>query len=98
MFTRNTAKKELEAISTTRTTLENTQTPGENTICFNFEIKTYLQILLSNLGWIAWKDREAALYALFERAFAATRCEFRLSDSLDTYSMEIEIPADQEVL
>lgn len=88
IFTKDTARVELDAISTTRTTLENTDLPGENTICLNFEITT-------KLGWIAWKDREASLYSLFERGFGATRCELKISDSLDHFAMEIEIPADQ---
>lgn len=33
---------------------------------------------------------------LFERGFAATRSELKISDSLDVFAMEVEIPTDQE--
>ncbi|KAI8906681.1 hypothetical protein EDD86DRAFT_192698, partial [Gorgonomyces haynaldii] len=60
-------------------------TPDTDTSTMHFAIK-------SKLGWIAWKEREASLYSLFERAFAATRCELKFSDMLDEYAMEVEIP------
>lgn len=36
---------------------------GVTTKCMHFSIKTHI-------GWIPWKEREATLYSLFERAFA----------------------------
>ncbi|KAI8899055.1 hypothetical protein BC833DRAFT_619753 [Globomyces pollinis-pini] len=61
--------------------------PGANTTQFNFEI-------ITKIGWIAWKDKEASLYTLFERTFGATRCELKISDTLDDFVMEIEIPTE----
>ena len=54
----NTQQKELESLEKTDTRAENSLYPGQNTISLHFELK-------SNLGWIAWKDREAALYMYF---------------------------------
>ncbi|KAJ3305682.1 hypothetical protein HDV03_001090 [Kappamyces sp. JEL0829] len=90
MFSRGTGEKDLQKLATSATAMQNTDLPGRNCSTFHFEIK-------SNLGWIAWKDREAALYMLFERAFLATRCELKINDSLDALACEIEMPNDQEV-
>ncbi|KAJ3257875.1 hypothetical protein HK103_004166 [Boothiomyces macroporosus] len=90
MFGRSEEKKKLDqqALSVANLTDIEETVPGEHTTCFNFEIYT-------KLGWIAWKEREASLYVIFERAFGATRCELKISDSLDVFAMEIEIPNDQ---
>ncbi|KAJ3209818.1 hypothetical protein HDU82_000058 [Entophlyctis luteolus] len=47
----------------------------------------------SKLGWICWKDTEASLFALFERAFACVRAEMTFSDSLDTFGVSLEVPS-----
>nr|KAJ3420991.1 hypothetical protein HK105_004762 [Polyrhizophydium stewartii] len=59
--------------------------PGAETTTMHFAITT-------KLGWIAWKEKEASLFSLFERAFGATRCELKFSDFLDQMAMEVEIP------
>jgi hypothetical protein len=65
-FTNRTAaqQKELEPLEKTDTREENTLYPGQNTCCIHFEIK-------SSLGWIAWKDREAALYMYVNNALVS---------------------------
>ncbi|RKO86460.1 hypothetical protein BDK51DRAFT_25770 [Blyttiomyces helicus] len=62
--------------------------PGSETSCMHFLVK-------SKLGWIAWKEREASLYALFERSFGATRCDMKLSETFDELALEVEVPNDQ---
>ncbi|KAL5031954.1 hypothetical protein BDV3_000208 [Batrachochytrium dendrobatidis] len=61
---------------------------GAETSTMHFAIST-------KLGWIAWKESEASLYSIMERAFGATRCELKLSDFLDQMAMEVEIPNEQ---
>ena len=89
----------LNSLAKSETLLGESLRPGQSCSTFHFQIH-------SSLGWITWKDREAALYMyvflsnnyrLFERAFAATRCELKISDSLDEFACEVEIPNDQEV-
>ena len=70
--------------------------PGADTSTMHFSIK-------SKLGWVAWKEKESSLYrylysfSLLERAFSATRCELKISDMLNEFAMEVEIPNDQVV-
>lgn len=64
--------------------------PGSDTTTMHFLITT-------KLGWIPWKEREASLFSLFERGFAATRCELKFSDMLNELAMEVEIPNTQIV-
>ncbi|KAJ3027176.1 hypothetical protein HK097_006219, partial [Rhizophlyctis rosea] len=59
--------------------------PGADTSCMHFRVR-------SKLGWIAWREREASLYALFERGFAAVRCEMKWSESLEEFGFEVEVP------
>ena len=60
-FSRNTQQKELENLETNDSRAENTLYPGQNTCCIHFEVK-------SNLGWMEWKNREAALY-MYKNSF-----------------------------
>ncbi|KAJ3032417.1 hypothetical protein HDV00_007550 [Rhizophlyctis rosea] len=62
--------------------------PGSDTSCMHFRVRT-------KLGWIAWREREASLYAVFERGFAATRCEMKWSESLEEFGFEVEVPNEQ---
>ncbi|KAI9005338.1 hypothetical protein BC832DRAFT_539954 [Gaertneriomyces semiglobifer] len=62
--------------------------PGTETSCMHFQVR-------SKLGWVAWKEREASLYALFERSFAATRCEMKFSESMEEFGFEVEVPNDE---
>ncbi|KAI9090016.1 hypothetical protein DFS34DRAFT_597814 [Phlyctochytrium arcticum] len=62
--------------------------PGTETSCMHFLVR-------SKLGWIVWKEMEASLYAMFERAFAATRCEMKFSDSMEEFGFEVELPNEQ---
>lgn len=58
---------------------------------------TNMHILIhTRMGWIAWKESEAALFSIFERAFNAIRCELRFADNMSDIGLEIEIP-DTEV-
>ena len=71
---------------------------------------TSVHILFSSkLGWIYWKvckfypkhkltqtqDTEASLYALFEKAFAATVCALKFGDTMDQFALEVNIPNTQ---
>ncbi|KAI8917346.1 hypothetical protein BC831DRAFT_485385 [Entophlyctis helioformis] len=62
--------------------------PGADMTTMHFSITT-------RLGWIQWKETECSLYSIFERAFAASRCELKFSDSMDQMAMEVEIPNSQ---
>ncbi|KAJ3296290.1 hypothetical protein HK104_001770 [Borealophlyctis nickersoniae] len=66
-------------------TLEPVAMPGTETTCMHFRVR-------SKLGWVAWREMEASLYTLFEKAFAATRCEMKFSEGLDEFGFEVEIP------
>jgi hypothetical protein len=59
LFGRN-IKLELAELSSTSAIPDTTDACA--TKCMHFSIKT-------QLGWIPWKEREAALYSLFERSF-----------------------------
>ncbi|KAI8917792.1 hypothetical protein DFJ77DRAFT_457837, partial [Powellomyces hirtus] len=61
---------------------------GAQTSCMHFMVK-------SKLGWIAWKEMEATLYSIFERAFGATRCEMKFSESLEDFGFEVEVPTSE---
>jgi hypothetical protein len=53
-FNRSDSTQELADLCESKTNLADAA-PGEQTICYHFQIH-------SNLGWIQWKDREASLY------------------------------------
>ncbi|KAI8620346.1 hypothetical protein BC830DRAFT_1099621 [Chytriomyces sp. MP71] len=52
-------------------------------------------VFSSKLGWMAWKDREASLFELFERVFGCVRGELNFSESLTEFGVELELPNDQ---
>ncbi|KAI8854524.1 hypothetical protein BC829DRAFT_380140, partial [Chytridium lagenaria] len=57
---------------------------------------TCLHVLFqSRLGWMCWKDREATLFSLFERGFAATKACIKFNDTLDQFGVEVEVPNEQ---
>ncbi|KAJ3118529.1 hypothetical protein HDU96_000945 [Phlyctochytrium bullatum] len=49
----------------------------------------------SKMGWMAWKDREASLFSVFERGFAATKASIKFNDTLDHFGVEVEVPNEQ---
>ncbi|KAJ3248014.1 hypothetical protein HDU78_002448 [Chytriomyces hyalinus] len=51
----------------------------------------------SKLGWMAWKDREASLFVLFERVFGCVSVVLKFTESLDVFGVEMEVPNDQVV-
>ncbi|KAJ3135384.1 hypothetical protein HK100_002785 [Physocladia obscura] len=66
-------------------------TPGPAVI--GTPITTVHAVFQSKLGWMAWKDREASLYALFERVFACVRAEITFCERLDTFGVDLEVPS-----
>ncbi|KAJ3031726.1 UNVERIFIED_CONTAM: hypothetical protein HDU68_000661 [Siphonaria sp. JEL0065] len=49
----------------------------------------------SKLGWMTWKDREASLFGIFERAFGCVKAEIKFTDALDQFGVDFEVPNDQ---
>ncbi|KAI8609061.1 hypothetical protein BC830DRAFT_1152508 [Chytriomyces sp. MP71] len=47
------------------------------------------------LGWMAWKDREALLFALVVCVFGCSRGEMNFFESLTEFGLELEVPNDQ---
>ncbi|KAJ3331327.1 hypothetical protein HDU76_003470 [Blyttiomyces sp. JEL0837] len=57
---------------------------------------TCVHVLFSSrLGWMCWKDNEASLFAVFERAFACSKATIVFTESLDQFGVELEVPVDQ---
>ncbi|KAJ3391030.1 hypothetical protein HDU92_000187 [Lobulomyces angularis] len=65
-------------------------------LIINEETTTMHFLCKSKLGWIAWREKEASLFSLFERAFSASRCELKFGESMDEFGLEIEIPNNQK--
>ncbi|KAJ3076395.1 hypothetical protein HDU98_003650 [Podochytrium sp. JEL0797] len=49
----------------------------------------------SKLGWMVWKDGEASLCSLFERAFGCLRVEVKFTQDLDQFGLDLELPNTQ---
>ncbi|RKP01230.1 hypothetical protein CXG81DRAFT_26093 [Caulochytrium protostelioides] len=44
---------------------------------------------------MTWREREASLYALFERGFSASKVTLKIGASLTDFGVEVEVPNDQ---
>ncbi|TPX45924.1 hypothetical protein SeLEV6574_g03550 [Synchytrium endobioticum] len=55
------------------------------TTSFHFVVK-------SRLGFCCWKDWESSLYAYFEKTFRATQVALKMTEHMDQYAIEVEMP------
>lgn len=71
---------------------ELTECPVEDLEC---ELLVFQFTAKSSLGWIAWKEREASLFRLFERIFNAQSCFLTFTSKYNEFVLGFSAPANQ---